>query len=139
MALTTEARPRTDLEPGSPDAAAPGLHRGRGRLGWVAVAAALTASLVLTTVVLRSDSDAPSSSTAPFADRGSIVAIDQAAQRAEASSASPFADRGSIVAIDQAAGLGHAASTAPFVDRGTITAIDHAAEAEGDDGAPSSP
>ena len=95
MAMTTIPQ---DVE--KPSAATPTMEPPSGRralFGWLAVVAALVAATVLVALVLTGDDATTDPQPWYSVERGSIAAIDHAAEAAE------VANRPSITAIDHAA------------------------------------
>lgn len=145
MTMTTLPR---DLQTSAPEAPTMEPPSGRqGLLGWLVVAIALVAATVLAALVLTGGDDPAEPRPWYSVERGTITAIDHAAE------ASVAADRGSITAIDHAAatpsaarqwysaehgsvGVIDAATAASrsqadvSAEHGSITALDHAAEDE---------
>lgn len=152
MAMTTLPR---DLQ--SPAPAPPTVEPPTGRqgpFGWFVVAVALVTATALAALVLTGGDDSAVPKPWYSVERGSIAAIDHAAEAAE------VANRGSITAIDHAAATPSAArqwysaehggisaidaATAASrsqadvsADRGSIAALDHAAENEAAEDDPS--
>jgi hypothetical protein len=148
MAMITDLRELQTPVPDAPTMEPPVSHQ--ALVGWLVVALALVAATVLAALVLTGGDDPAEPRPWYSVERGSITAIDHAAE------ASQVTDLVSITAIDHAAATPSAArpwystehgSTSAIdhatasrsqadvsADRGSITAIDHAAENEATEG-----
>lgn len=120
MAMTTVPRdlqnPATEAPTMEPPTGRPGL------LGWLVVAVALVASTVLAALVLTGGGDATAPAPWYSVERGSIAAIDHAAEAAE------IASRPSIAAADHNAAPTAQTPADASAERGSIAALDHAAD-----------
>lgn len=121
MAMTTLPRDLQTPTHEAPTTGPPSSHQ--GLFGWLLVAVALVAATVLAALVLTGGGDPAAPRPWYSVERGSITAIDHAAQAAE------IANRGSITAIDHAAATPSAARQWYSAEHGSIAAIDHATAA----------
>ncbi len=123
MAMTTLSR---DLQSSSPEAPTmePPSSR-QGLFGWLVVAVALVAATVLAALVLTGGDDPAEPRPWYSVERGSITAIDHAAEAAE------VANRPSIASADHTAAATAQTPADVSAEHGSITALDHAAESAG--------
>jgi len=127
----------------TPEPTPPATARTGGGLGWFVVGLAVAAAIlaVVLAVNLGGDPEPTTGIQSPgLIERGSITAIDHAAQTAPGQSPG-LVESGSITAIDHAATSGGSAPAGPagssggshalIIENGSITAVDHAAASTG--------